>query len=206
MPRPFTAVLLAGGASTRMGRDKALLPLADGRLLWQRQLGLLEALVPAEIFIAGPPRPGFPQSLRTLSDEIPNLGPLSGLHAVLEAMTTSHVLILAIDLPAMTVDFLRHLLQIATTQQGLVPRQEKGWEPFAAIYPRTAGPIVSRQLRGKDRSLQSTVNALVKEELVRPYVLNQEEERLFLNWNEPQANLVDAMPPKLPPGGPKPSP
>jgi molybdopterin-guanine dinucleotide biosynthesis protein A len=206
MSRPFTAALLAGGASTRMGRDKALLPLADGRLLWQRQLGLLEALAPAEIFVAGPARPGFPASLRTLSDQTPNLGPLSGLQSALAAMTTSHLLILAIDLPAMTVDFLRHLLQTAPIQQGVVPRQALGWEPLAAVYPRAAEPIVSRQLREHDRSLQSTVKALAKQELVRPYLLNREEEALFLNWNEPTTNLVDARPPKPPPDGPKPSP
>ena len=51
---PFAAVLLAGGRSRRMGRDKALLPLADGRLLWQRQWDVLRELGPAELFVSGP--------------------------------------------------------------------------------------------------------------------------------------------------------
>ena len=66
MNEPFAAVLLAGGRSRRMGRDKALLPLPDGRLLWERQLDvLLRELGPAKLFLSGPRRAGFPAGTLT---------------------------------------------------------------------------------------------------------------------------------------------
>ena len=82
-PGTFAAVLLAGGRSRRMGRDKALLPLPDGRRLWQRQLAVLESLHPAELFISGSAREGVPSLIPCLDDETPGLGPLGGIVAAL---------------------------------------------------------------------------------------------------------------------------
>ena len=55
MSLPFSAVVLAGGRSTRMGRDKALISV-DGVPLWERQLRLVEQLEPTWTFLAGRPR------------------------------------------------------------------------------------------------------------------------------------------------------
>ena len=85
-PVPFAAVLVAGGRSRRMGRDKALLRLRDGRLLWERQLKILQSLGPGELFVSGPARDGFPADVVLLADERPDYGPLSGIVAALEAM------------------------------------------------------------------------------------------------------------------------
>ena len=140
----FAAVLLAGGQSRRMGRDKALLPLPDGRLLWQRQLDVLRALEPAELFISGPARPGFPADVPTVGDIGPTmLGPLGGIAAVLATMRSARLLVLAVDLPMMTAAFLRGLLRHDPSQtQGAIPQAADGFfEPLAAIYPRTALPV-----------------------------------------------------------------
>src|SRR5205823_5696774 len=105
MPPAFSAVLLAGGASRRMGMDKALLRAPDGdsspQLLWQRQLQTLRALEPAEILISGPPRPGFPAGVPCIRDRLPGCGPLGGLATCLARVATPWLLVLAIDLPLM---------------------------------------------------------------------------------------------------------
>ncbi len=118
VPVRFAAVLLAGGQSRRMGRDKALLLVDGGRVLWERQLDVLRSLGPAELFISGPARPGFPYDVRLLEDERPGLGPLSGIVAALEAMTTPLLVVLAVDLPAMRADFLRGLLAGCSVNPG----------------------------------------------------------------------------------------
>src|SRR5689334_5170009 len=139
-PLPFTAVLLAGGASRRMGVDKALLPVPEGksrvRPLWQHQLGTLETLGPVEVLVSGPARPGFPARLRCVPDDVPARGPLGGLAACLAQVTTPWMLVLAVDLPLMTASFLGGLLQACDAGRGVVPRGPDHYEPLAAVYPR----------------------------------------------------------------------
>jgi molybdopterin-guanine dinucleotide biosynthesis protein A len=181
----FAAVLLAGGASRRMGRDKALLPLPDGRLLWQRQLSVLQALTPAELFISGPAKDGYPAAVPRLADAAPGLGPLGGIAAALRVMRAPLLVVLAIDLPMMTADFLRQLLVRCASGRGYVPRHvEPGWyEPLAAVYPALCVDLAEAQVRGADRSMQAFVRAAGS--LVEPYDIAPEEEPLFVNWNEP---------------------
>jgi molybdopterin-guanine dinucleotide biosynthesis protein A len=84
---PFTAVLLAGGKSTRMGRDKAGV-LLHGQPLWQRQLATLRAVQPAELFISGKADAAYAGAgVEIVADNFPGLGPLSGLEATLRRAT-----------------------------------------------------------------------------------------------------------------------
>ena len=185
----FAAVLLAGGRSRRMGRDKALLPLADGRLLWQRQLAVLEELQPAELFISGPERPGFPTSVVRLEDTAPGLGPLSGIATALRAMRSARLLVLAVDLPAMTADFLRGLL---VNDRGMIPQTSDGYfEGLAAVYPKAALAVAETLLTGADRSLQTLVRRLLEEGHAAARPVADAESGLFANWNQPDDIIRD---------------
>lgn len=184
---PFAAVLLAGGRSQRMGRDKALLPLPGGQLLWQRQLAVLNALQPAELFISGPGREGFPASATRLADETPGLGPLAGIVTTLRAMRSPRLLVLAIDLPLMTSDFLRGLLTddlTSSSARGIIPQTGDGFfEPLAAVYPRTALATAEEHLRSADRSLQTLSRQLVRNGAASARPILDSESSLFANWN-----------------------
>ena len=184
-PAPFAAVLLAGGRSRRMGHDKALLPLPEGRRLWERQLAVLRALEPAELFISGPLRAGFPADVPLLADDVPDLGPLAGIVAALQAMRSPRLVVLAVDLPAMTAGFLAALLD-EQPAVGVVPRMDDGFfEPLAAIYPREALPLAKIRLRGEDRALQSFVRSLVEHGLATAHSVTGAAVGFFANWNEP---------------------
>jgi molybdenum cofactor guanylyltransferase len=92
----WTVVVLTGGRSRRMGRDKATLEVA-GRTLLERTLQQVPADVP--VVVAGPPltldRPG----VTFVQEEPPGGGPVAGLDAALTAVTTPVVVVLATDLP-----------------------------------------------------------------------------------------------------------
>jgi molybdopterin-guanine dinucleotide biosynthesis protein A len=190
---PFSAVLLAGGRSSRMGRDKALLTLpGDGRPLWLRQLDdVLRPLRPVELFFSGPARPGLPADVRVLADETPGefLGPLAGIAAALGAMRADSALlvVVAVDLPAMTADFFRaRLLPCCAANRGAVPRGDDGfYEPLAAIYPRECQAFAGEQLRGPDRSLQNFLRRLQTAGLIEAVKIGNLEQALFANWNTP---------------------
>ncbi|HEX3817495.1 MAG TPA: molybdenum cofactor guanylyltransferase, partial [Chthoniobacterales bacterium] len=114
-----------------MGRDKALLEY-EGEALWRRQEATLRQLEPEEVLISGPPRDGR----LTIADEFGNTGPLSGIATALRRCSAPLLVVLAVDLPRMTSEFLRSLLALSDHGKGVVPRCEKFFEPLAAIYPK----------------------------------------------------------------------
>ena len=188
--RPFAAVLLAGGQSRRMGRDKALLSLPDGRRLWERQLGVLRELEPTELFISGPRRDGFPADVPSLEDILPGCGPLGGIAAALAAMRSERLVVLAVDLPGMTSAFLGGLLAVegrdGAAATGVVPQQEDGFfEPLAAVYPKPALDEAQTRLRNGELSLQRFVRRLIETGGVATRRIAPEEVRFFANWNRP---------------------
>jgi molybdopterin-guanine dinucleotide biosynthesis protein A len=134
----LSAVLLAGGESRRMGKDKATL-LFRGRPLWQMQVDLLRKLHPAEIFVSARNDPDWrPSDAKFVGDVPPSRGPVSGLAAALAQMCGTHLLALAIDMPFMSEIYLGSLCEWIEPGCGVVPKLNNRAEPLAAIFPAEA--------------------------------------------------------------------
>jgi molybdopterin-guanine dinucleotide biosynthesis protein A len=180
----ISAVLLAGGESRRMGRDKATL-LFCGKPLWQIQLEVLRRLEPAEIFISGRTDPAWrPYDVQFIADIPPSRGPLSGLAASLANIQTTHLLALAIDMPLMTENYLRSLCDHVEPCRGVLPRTIRGIEPLAAIYPREAAIEFREALTGTDFSLQTLTRRQVESGKFLEIPVTEQDQTLFLNVNE----------------------
>ncbi len=170
-----------------MGTDKAALRIG-GSPLWERQLTTLRLAGAQEILISGPADgPYAGAGWPIVPDETPGAGPLAGLCSGLRRAAAEWVMPLAIDLPAMTSDFLRRLLEAAlATRCGLVPVEESGrLHPLAAVYPRACLDIAEACLGGEDHSLRHFVQRASGEGLLRPYLLAREQVSLFVNLNTP---------------------
>ncbi|HEY1787632.1 MAG TPA: molybdenum cofactor guanylyltransferase [Verrucomicrobiae bacterium] len=181
----ITAVLMAGGKSTRMGRDKCLIDL-NGAPMWQHQLELLLSLSP-EVFVAAPGCPQWvPANARWIPDAVRAEGPIGGLASALTRATHRHVLVLAVDMPAMTFEFLKKLSSLADRRAGVVPQIGGQYEPLAAIYPRDALPAVEDQFLVKgDNSLQALLRRLIESGLMHSYSVPSSEHHFFRNLNVP---------------------
>ncbi|HZR06327.1 MAG TPA: molybdenum cofactor guanylyltransferase [Candidatus Udaeobacter sp.] len=180
----ISAVLLAGGESRRMGRDKATLRFR-GKPLWQIQLELLRKLEPTEIFVSARTGPVWrPPDVQFVADDPPSRGPMSGLAVSLAQMRTSHLLALAIDMPFMTEKYLEFLCNRIEPGRGLIAKIEDRFEPLAAIYPREALANIQSALTGLDLSLQTMASRLVAEGKVRVISVTPQERKLFQNLNE----------------------
>ena len=198
------AVLLAGGKSSRMGRDKSALPV-NGEPLWQRQLAVLRATEPAELFISGKcDGPYADCGVEILADEIPGCGPLGGIATALRRCTSERLLVLAVDMPAMTAEFLRSLLEESQrTAKGVVPSvpalvrartdialtipdDRETLEPLAAVYPRAALAPADECLRIGERKLETFIRKLEAGQLVTVRPITDNDAALFTNWNAPE--------------------
>ena len=192
------AVLLAGGKSSRMGRDKSALPV-NGEPLWQHQLATLRATNPAELFISGKSDGPYADcGVEILADEFPDCGPLGGIATALHRCKGDRILVLAVDMPAMTAEFLRSLLDEShRTAMGIVPSAAmnanvRHLEPLAAIYLRAASAVADRCLRTGERKLETFVRCLEAQGLVTIRPVAAGEAALFSNWNKPD----DVPPPR----------
>lgn len=140
----FSAALIAGGKSTRMGCDKAALVIG-GQMLWKRQVDTLTATLPTELFIAGKCAPA--SGVEMIADRWENCGPLGGIASALARAKTPWLLVLAVDMPAMTSAFLSELVARAErTGRGTIPAIDEQWEPLAALYPVAALPLAASMI------------------------------------------------------------
>lgn len=142
-----SGVIVAGGRSRRMGRDKALLDLG-GRPVIARVAGSLASAC-AEVLVAGgePGRYAF-LGLREAPDRYPGLGPLAGVHAGLDAMARPAGLFVACDMPFLSSHLLHGLARRGAEGDvdAVVPRVAGRPEPLCAWYRRTLLPAAEAVL------------------------------------------------------------
>ena len=188
--RRLTGVLLAGGRSRRMGRNKALLDV-DGEPLWRRQVRVLRGSgVDAVAVVLRPGQellPGLGEAeVRVLRDLQPEAGPLAGLHAALMAFPqTRHFFLLAVDLPRIEAGWFRWLQGFCDRGTGAIVQHDGGYEPLAAIYPAGALPAVADHLARGEFSLQRLTGELVREGRLRSLPPPAGRLDWLANWNEP---------------------
>lgn len=179
---PFVAVLLAGGKSSRMGRDKALLDWC-GAALWRVQLGKLIELNPDRLLLS---RRGEQEFKTLLADHVidppENPGPLGAIVRCLE-ISRLPLLVLAVDMPCVTTTFLKSMIE---SGEGMVCRGPEGFEPLCAVYPVNALPLMHTALQDGSLKMQTVVEQLVAEGLMKVRDLQPAELPLFFNANTPE--------------------
>ncbi len=187
----FSAVILAGGNSSRMGRDKAWLEVGSQRLL-ERQIALVRASGAAEIFISGRADTDYTGlGGRVLHDQFANAGPLAGIERALAATASPLLLVLAVDLAAMSTELLRRLAAASATNVGVVPRVNGELEPLAAFYPKTTHAMAVAQLERGSFAVKAFAGCCVQDGLCRFIEVAASDVNYFANWNSP-ADVIQA--------------
>ena len=192
--REVDGFILAGGASSRMGRDKALLDFGGVPLILHTAR-LLEPIV-AQVTIVGSPSKYAKLGLRAIADDAqaqdgpdrPGRGPLAGIAAALTATHSRWNLIVACDLPYLSAKWLDWLLSRALRSRGeaVIPRTERGIEPLAAVYRRECAAAIAAALARGVRKVSDAIEEL-RVDLVYPREWRQIEpsELILKNMNAP---------------------
>ncbi len=172
-----------------MGRDKAGL-MVNGETLLNRQLRLLREAGATELLVitaTDSKKPeGLPDDVKVVSDRAAGLGPLGGIEAALDVAGEPLVLILAVDLPAMTVDWLRRIVDRTLESRGVVPFFANRFEPLAAIYPKAVVAAVRASLVSGDLVIQRFVRSVATDGFVEIWEVSEADSLVLTNWNRPQ--------------------
>jgi len=204
---PLSVIVLAGGASTRMGQNKLWLTL-DGQPLIERVLRRIRPISDDIIISANEPAP-YARSARTLgitaqtvTDHYAGAGPLAGLHAGLLAARHDLTLLIAGDMPFISIDLVRTLAGLAQGYQAVIPmapvrhvakrrypQPERGAlveQTLHALYRRSCLPAIARRLDAGEHQMLSFY-ADVRTRYVAPETMQAVDPGLlsFFNVNTP---------------------
>ncbi len=193
-----SAVILAGGASSRMGRDKAWVE-QDGQPLIARALSTIRGAGVQEVFISGLKGTDYSSlACPVLFDSEPGRGPLTGIERALEAVNGPLLLVLAVDLPNMTGEFLSKLVACCEPLTGVVPKVRGQLEPLAAIYPRRCRWLVRDCLHKGQLVARDFADLCLRERTVKTMAVDEIDFSRFDNWNTPaDVASPDAMPVRM---------
>lgn len=153
MTPPASGVILAGGASRRMGRDKAFLEFTGRPLIARiaeqvRQVG-------REVIVAGGAGQGMaryvPFADRCVADVYPGVGTLGGIHAGLQVARHDLALVVACDMPFLNPDLLSWFVAAAEGWDLVVLKHDQGVEPLHAVYRKTCLPAIEATILSGER-------------------------------------------------------
>lgn len=175
-----TALILAGGRSSRFGRDKTLVTV-DGLPLAARAAGFCRPLFD-EILIASNAADKFHiEGAREISDVFPDAGPLGGIHSGLAHSRNDAVFVMACDMPHFSAALCQRLLDGSAGYDVFIPSIEGEIEPLFGVYRRAALPAIESMLQSRQYRVRSLFS-IVKTGFL-PVELAPGEENPFFNIN-----------------------
>lgn len=181
----ITGVILVGGKSRRMGRDKAFLEIA-GKPLFEIILELFRGNF-ARVLLVGNREERFAgYGLPVLPDIYPGSS-LGGLYTGLYHAETDRVFVSSCDLPFPSAEVLRYLCSLSDGFDAVVPSTRYGYEPFFALYSKTCLAPIREQL-GSGEFCAFAYYPQIKIRYVPPEELASfdRDGRAFVNVNTPE--------------------
>lgn len=182
----ITGAILAGGRSSRMGTNKALLEYGGERLI-DRAVRRFSDRFPEVLIVANDVESYRGLGPKVVPDLIPGFGPLGGLHAALTAAENPHVFLAACDMPFAEPAMAFMLRDLGAGADAAVPKFDDIFETMHALYAKTALPAIEADLRaGRGKMIgfysRVTVRAVDETELTARF---PDLARVFWNLNTP---------------------
>ena len=134
-----SAIILAGGKSSRMGFDKQFLKLGV-KLLVEMLAEKLEPVFKEIIIVTGRPEEYAKYGYRLVEDEVKDFGPLAGIHVGLKNSSSLYNYIVACDMPFISLRYLEYMMELIARNEGradgVITRLGESIEPFNAFYSK----------------------------------------------------------------------
>jgi molybdopterin-guanine dinucleotide biosynthesis protein A len=184
-PPRLAAAILAGGLARRMGgANKARLRIGDERIV-DRQLRLLREVADPVFIVSNDPEPFSGLGVDVFPDLVAAAGPLGGIYTALRASPCGRTLIVACDLPYLSLPLLRRLAAPSSVDL-VVPRSERGLEPLCATWAASCADAIWRRIQSGNLKTALVVEELQVEELGPEALASCDPHGLlFVNINTP---------------------
>ncbi len=156
-------IILAGGRSTRMGRNKALLPLPSNAAVTfvEHLMALLRTQCSEVLLVVGDMQQASlyqDTGLSLVTDETPNSGPLMGLYSGLRAVQATHALVIAVDMPFVLPEMIAFLLAQPLDEHLLMPVVNNAPQVLCGVYPRSLLPLIEERMQAGRRDPRSLLD------------------------------------------------
>jgi molybdopterin-guanine dinucleotide biosynthesis protein A len=192
-PIPLAAVVLAGGASRRMGRDKATLPY-EGKTLVEHMVSVVSPRCSPVFVIAAPGQPLPTLQADVLRDEVRGVGPLLATGRGLRAAADAGVelaFVCAVDMPLLSTDLIDELAGPAVRLGADVVLPWDGRDHYlAGVYRTSLADRVDALVAAGERSMRALVDTVDTQRIVMP------EQPSLTNVNT-AADLTAVVPPRI---------
>lgn len=155
----ITGIILAGGKSSRMGSDKALI-LFKNQTFLEHVIHALKPLVDNILIVSNNPEHGE-FNYERIPDAIPDAGPMAGLHAGLTHSKTENNLVLSCDVPLIQTSVLEMIIANNEEAKDVIQLEDQGKSlPLVALYKMRTAPHFISLLNQGERRLRVAVNGL----------------------------------------------
>lgn len=182
----MTAIVLAGGKSSRMKTNKALLSLGEKTMI-EGIIDKLRDLFPEIILVTNTPEEYRFLGLPMVGDVFQQVGPLAGLHAGLLAASSPHVFAVACDMPFLNLELIRYMQEQMDGYAVVVPRLGELIEPMYAIYSKECLAPIERKLQAGEHKIISFYDSVpvryIDQEEIEQFGSASE---IFFNVNTPE--------------------
>ena len=140
-----SGIILAGGQSSRMKTNKALIELNKKQMI-EHIMATLEGIVDEIIIVTNDPADYLDFEAQLVTDLIPKRGPLSGIHAGLKASINQYAFVVACDMPFVSSTLIKFMLAQSTGYDAVVPKIENYYQPLHAVYSKVCIPHIEKTL------------------------------------------------------------
>lgn len=181
-----TGVVLAGGKSTRMGTDKALMRVGEQTLL-ERCVTTLQRCFARNLLIANRPEAFSYLQFPVFRDDVPNLGPLGGICTALRRVQTPAIFVVACDMPFLNADLIRAMASALGELDAVAAEIGGRFEPLHAAYQRRILPLVEARIAAGDCSVYRLLEVLRVRSFTEANMARFPDwQRSLLNLNTPE--------------------
>lgn len=150
-----TAIIMAGGKSSRMGTDKGLMEFNGKHLV---RIAIEKALPFCSGLKISTQNEEYKQfGFPLLPDEFPELGPIGGIFTALKNTSTSTILVIACDMPLISAQTIQTLIENQKEYDCAVPRVKGKYEPLCAIYSKSMLRLIESSINEGDLAIYSVL-------------------------------------------------
>lgn len=179
-----SAVILAGGKSSRMGFDKSMMIIDQGKLIDNTISKLEEIFDDIIISVNSIDKKLIFNYDNLVVDKVVDAGPLGGILSALEQSKSQNLFIIPCDMPNIDMDYIKYLMAQMDNNEAILSGHNDKLEPFPGFYSKAIIPNIETMLSENKRSMTSLIS-LVKSKIVTEddwKGLNFKEE-MFINLN-----------------------